>query len=128
MLSKENLVKEIKDRVDILEGRNIFEIYDILKESIGENLSLENDKFCCSEDDKFVVFGWGDRLEFSGFDFFKFDYEVYEYIDNLIYDVDEGYDSLEDISDNLDCYKDWKKDFVYFDMYESDSFIIVRLK
>ena len=59
-----------------------------------EYLSLENDKFCCSEDDKFVVFGWGDRLEFSGFDFFKFDYEVYEYIDNLIYDVDESYDSL----------------------------------
>ena len=103
-------------------------IYDILKESIGENLSLENDKFCCSEDDKFVVFGWGDRLEFSGFDFFKFDYEVYEYIDNLIYDVDESYDSLEDISDNLDCYKDWKKDFVYFDMYECDSFIIIKLK
>ena len=87
-----------------------------------------NDKFCCSEDDKFVVFGWGDRLEFSGFDFFKFDYEVYEYIDNLIYDVDESYDSLEDISDNLDCYKDWKKDFVYFDMYECDSFIIIKLK
>jgi len=128
MLSKENLVKEIKDRVDILEGRNIFEIYDILKESIGENLSLENDKFCCSEDDKFVVFGWGDRLEFSGFDFFKFDYEVYEYIDNLIYDVDESYDNLEDIDDSLDCYKDWKKDFVYFDMYGCDSFIIVRLK
>ena len=65
MLSKENLVKEIKDRVDILEGRNIFEIYDILKESIGENLSLENDKFCCSEDDKFVVFGWDEVEVFS---------------------------------------------------------------
>tara|TARA_Y100000356_G_scaffold105976_1_gene91799 strand:+ start:62 stop:433 length:372 start_codon:yes stop_codon:yes gene_type:complete len=118
------VVEKIKDRIDILEERNIFEIYDILKESIGENLSLENDKFCCSEDDKFVVFGWGDRLEFSGFDFFKFDYEVYEYIDNLF----EDYECIDDVFDNLDCYKDWKKDFVYFDMYECDSFIIVKLK
>ena len=60
MLSKEKLVKEIKDRIDILEERNIFEIYDILKESIGEDLSKEYDKFCCSEDDKFVVF-WNNR-------------------------------------------------------------------
>ena len=42
------IVNSIKDRIDILEERNIFEIYDILKEIIGENLSLENDKFCCS--------------------------------------------------------------------------------
>ena len=118
------IVNSIKDRIDILEERNIFEIYDILKESIGEDLSKEYDKFCCSEDDKFVVFGWGDRLEFSGFDFFKFDYEVYEYIDSLF----EDYECIDDVYDNLDCYKDWKKDFVYFDMYESDSFIIVRLK
>ena len=120
MLSKENLVKEINDRVDILEGRNIFEIYDILKESIGEDLSKEYDKFCCSEDDKFVVFGWGDRLEFSGFDFFKDDEEVFKYVYNLFFDYEEEVD--------LDCFKDWKKDFVYFDMYECDSFIIVKLK
>ena len=123
-MNKKDLVNRIKDRVDILEERNIFKIYDILKESISENLSKENDKFCCSEDDKFVVFGWGDRLEFSGFDFFKFDYEVYEYIDNLF----EDYECIDDVFDNLDCYKDWKKDFVYFDMYECDSFIIVKLK
>ena len=39
MLSK--VVEKIKDRIDILEERNIFEMVDILKESIGENLSLE---------------------------------------------------------------------------------------
>ena len=119
-----NIVREkIKEGINLLEERNIFEMVDILKESIGEDLSKENDKFCCSEDDKFVVFGWGDRLEFSGFDFFKFDYEVFEYIDNLFEDEECVGDNL-----GLDCYKDWKRDFVYFDMYESESFIIVKLK
>ena len=115
------LVEKIKDRINILEERNIFEIYDILKESIGEDLSKENDKFCCSEDDKFVVFGWGDRLEFSGFDFFMDENELYEYIGFL-------FDEEDCIVDLDDCYRDWKKDFVYFDMYECDSYIIIKLK
>ena len=47
--------------------------------------------------------------------------ELYEYIGFL-------FDEEDCIVDLDDCYRDWKKDFVYFDMYECDSYIIIKLK